>query len=63
MSEKQAKILYLDGDLEVLEFGDYVPCAVSGRFIHLSQLKYWSVDRQEAYFSAIEAQQAENGVN
>ena len=45
MSEKQAKILYLDGDLEVLEFGDYVPCAVSGRFIHLSQLKYWSVDR------------------
>lgn len=58
MAEKEAKILYLDGDVEILEMGDYVPCAVSGRFIHLSQLKYWSVDRQEAYWSGAEALKA-----
>jgi hypothetical protein len=29
--------------------GAYVTCAVTGKRIPLSELRYWSVDRQEAY--------------
>ena len=32
--------------------GSYVTCAVTGRRIPLSELRYWSVDRQEAYVDA-----------
>lgn len=45
----EAKILYEDGNFEILEPGDYVVCAVTGARIPLSQLRYWSVERQEAY--------------
>lgn len=57
----EADIRYLDGDLQILSPGDYVVCAVSGRKIPLEALRYWSVDRQEAYFDAaasLEAEQA-----
>mgnify|MGYP001073866161 CR=1 FL=1 len=45
----EAKIQYLDGDFRVLTPGSYVICAVTGVRIPLDELKYWSVDRQEAY--------------
>lgn len=51
----EAKLRYLDADLEVIEPGDYVTCAVTGRKIPLQALRYWSVDHQEAYVDAAAA--------
>ncbi len=48
---------YLDADLELLSPGDFVVCAVTGRKIPLAALRYWSVDRQEAYIDAAAAAQ------
>ncbi len=48
----EARLRYLDVDLEVIEPGDYVVCAVTGRKIPLQALRYWSVDHQEAYVDA-----------
>ena len=45
----EAQVQYLDGDFRVISPGAYVRCAVSGVRIPLEELKYWSVDRQEAY--------------
>ena len=47
-----AKVRYLDGEFEVLSPGDFVRCAITGEPIALADLKYWSVDAQEAYASA-----------
>lgn len=47
----EAKLQYLDGDFRVIAPGAYVRCAVTGTKIPLEELKYWSVDRQEAYAS------------
>ncbi len=51
----EARLRYLDADLEVIEPGDYVVCAVTGRKIPVAALRYWSVDLQEAYFDAAAA--------
>ena len=51
-NEKEAKIEYLDGSFNVIEHGTYVICSVSNKRIPLSELKYWSVVRQEAYYDA-----------
>jgi hypothetical protein len=48
----EARLRYLDADFDVLAPGDYVVCAVTGRKIPLQALRYWSVDRQEAYWDA-----------
>ena len=48
----EAKVRYLDGEFEVLSPGDFVRCAVTGQPISLPDLRYWSVDAQEAYASA-----------
>ena len=48
-SQGEAKLEYLDGDFRVISPGAYVVCAVSGVHIPIDELKYWSVDRQEAY--------------
>ena len=45
----EAKVQYLDGDFRVISPGAYVRCAITGARIPLEDLKYWSVDRQEAY--------------
>ncbi len=45
----EAKVQYLDGDYRVISPGSYVVCAITGVHIPLDELKYWSVDRQEAY--------------
>jgi len=55
MSKKLAKIKYLPNNFQVIESGDYVICAVSGKEIKLENLNYWNVDLQEAYFSYVEA--------
>lgn len=54
----EALIKYLDGDLHVLQKGDFVVCAVTGKKIPLGALRYWSVDKQEAYIDAAAANQA-----
>ena len=51
----EARLRYLDADLEMIEPGDYVVCAVTGRKIPLAALRYWSVDLQEAYVDAAAA--------
>ncbi len=48
----EAKLRYLDGEFQVLSPGDFVRCTVSGDPIALPDLRYWSVDLQEAYASA-----------
>lgn len=45
----EAQVEYLDGDFRVTSPGSYVRCAITGEHIPLDELKYWSVDRQEAY--------------
>lgn len=51
----EAKLKYLDGEVQVLSPGDFVRCAVTGRTIALDELRYWSVDLQEAYRGPEEA--------
>jgi hypothetical protein len=48
-SASEAEVKFLDGDFRVLRPGAYVRCAVTGIPIPLEELKYWSVERQEAY--------------
>ena len=55
MKNKLARIKYLPNNFEILQNGDYVICAISGKKIPLEKLTYWNVDLQEAYFSYVEA--------
>mgnify|MGYP001445704529 CR=1 FL=1 len=55
MYKKLAKIKYLPNNFQVVEAGDHVICAVSGKPISLDNLNYWNVDLQEAYYSYVEA--------
>lgn len=48
----EAKVRYLDGEFQVISPGDFVRCAVTGEPIALADLRYWSVDLQEAYATA-----------
>ncbi len=54
MVKKKAKLVYKHNSFDIVEEGDYVLCAVSGREIPLKDLNYWNVDLQEAYYSPIE---------
>ena len=51
MTKKLAKLKYLPNNFHIIENGDYVICAVSGKKINLDELTYWDVESQEAYFS------------
>jgi hypothetical protein len=55
MNKKLAKLKYLPNNFEIIENGDHVVCAVSGKLISLENLNYWNVELQEAYFSYVEA--------
>ena len=55
MKKKLAKIKYLPNNFQIIENGDHVVCAISGKKISLENLTYWNVDLQEAYFSFKEA--------
>ena len=51
MKNKLATIKYLPNNFKIIEDGDHVICAVSGKKIYLDRLTYWNVELQEAYFS------------
>ena len=55
MKNKLAKLKYMPNNYKIIEEGDHVICAVSGKKILIENLTYWNVDEQEAYFSYIEA--------
>ncbi len=63
MNKNKAKLKFHPNNFEIVEKGDYVVCAVSGKNISLNQLTYWNVELQEAYFSAKEAQQRHEELN
>ena len=52
---KLAKLKYLPNNFDIMDEGDHVICAISGKKIPLQNLNYWNVDEQEAYFSYVEA--------
>ncbi|MBO0345880.1 DUF2093 domain-containing protein [Roseibium sp. CAU 1637] len=45
----EARLRYLDGDFQIEVQGTFVRCAVTSAAIPLDELKYWSVELQEAY--------------
>jgi hypothetical protein len=51
-SENAATLLYGPNGFRVIRPGHFVLCAVSGARVPLEELRYWSVDLQEAYASA-----------
>ena len=55
MENKLAKLKYLPNNFEIIENGDHVICAISGKKISIENLTYWNVDEQVAYFSYVEA--------
>ena len=61
MTKKLAKIKYLPNNFEIIDAGDYVVCAVSGKKIDLKNLTYWNVELQEAYFSYKDAHSKREG--
>jgi len=63
MNENKAKLKLNPNNFEVIEEGNYVVCAVSGKHIPLNQLTYWNVELQEVYFSPKEAQQRYEELN
>ena len=55
MKNKLAKLKYLPNNFTIIEAGDHVICAVSGKKILLENLNDWNVENQEPYFSYVEA--------
>ena len=56
---RAARLHYMAGTYRVLVPGDHVVCAVTGRPIPLTDLRYWSVERQEPYVDAEASLKAE----
>jgi hypothetical protein len=56
---RAARLHYLPSTFRVLSNGDHVICAVTGARIPLHELRYWSVERQEAYVDADASLEAE----
>jgi hypothetical protein len=57
--DRIARLHYMPYSFRVLQAGDHVLCAVTGRKIALEDLRYWSIARQEPYASAEASVQAE----
>ena len=51
MYKKKAKVLFKHNSFDIIEEGDFVICAISGKKIAIEKLNYWDVDLQEAYYS------------
>ena len=49
--QTEAKLEYGDGEFRVVRPGAFVRCAVTGQPIALDELRYWNIERQEAYAS------------
>lgn len=47
--DAEADLLYAATVFQVVRPGRWVACSVTGVRIPLGELRYWSVDRQEAY--------------
>ena len=63
MTKKLAKIKYLPNNFQIIQAGDYVECAVSGKKINLENLTYWNVELQEPYYSFKEAFEKRESTN
>lgn len=48
-NDRAATLLYGPNGFRVIKPGKFVACAVTGEAIPLEALRYWSVERQEAY--------------
>ena len=55
MNRNKAKLKFFPNRFEIVEEGDHVVCAVSGKDIPLNKLNYWNVELQEPYYSSTEA--------
>ena len=62
MNKKLAKLRYLPNNFEIIENGDHVICAVSGKLISLENLNYWNIELQEPYYSYKEAFQKRESI-
>ncbi len=51
-ADRPAMLFYQPNGFRVLSPGSHVLCAVSGDPIALEALRYWCVERQEAYAGA-----------
>ena len=60
-SSRAARLYYMPNGFRLIAQGDHVVCAISGVAIPLGSLRYWSVDRQEAYASCAIAVEAITG--
>ncbi len=58
MNKKKAKLQYKHNSFDVIEDGNFVVCAISGKEIPLENLNYWNVELQEAYFSPLEVNES-----
>ena len=47
--DRAATLLFGPNSFRVIKPGHFVLCAVTGEPIALEELRYWSVERQEAY--------------
>lgn len=54
-SGEEAIIEYDDAEFHIIKPGAYVRCAITGQRIPLKALRYWNVDKQEAYLDAAAA--------
>ena len=61
--KKLAKIKYFPNNFQIIEAGEYVECAVSGKKIKIENLNYWNVELQEPYFSYRESNQKREKVS
>jgi len=52
---KEAMIEYGDAEFYIVQPGAYVTCAITGKRIALTLLRYWNVDKQEPYADAAAA--------
>ena len=50
-SGNPATLIYGPNGFRVVKTGRFVVCAVTAEAIPLEELRYWSVERQEAYAS------------
>lgn len=50
--ENAATLIYGPSAFRMVKPGRFVLCAVTGEAIPLDELRYWNVERQEAYASA-----------
>ena len=57
MNKKKAKLIYKHNSFDIIEDGNYVLCAISGKKIDIKNLNYWNVELQEAYFSPKEVKE------